>query len=44
MVRINDGYSNVERSDQPWSTGISLGEIDVLGYAETAEVCPVIAS
>ena len=40
MVRINDGYSNVESSDQAWSTGISFGEIDVLRFAEAAEVCP----
>jgi nuclear pore complex protein Nup98-Nup96 len=41
MVRINDGYSNVQGSDQPWSTGISFDEIDVLRFAEAAEVCSV---
>jgi nuclear pore complex protein Nup98-Nup96 len=42
MVRVNDGYSNDYGSGQPWSTGISFGEIDVLKFAEAAEVCPVI--
>lgn len=41
MVRVNDGYSNDYGSDQPWSTGISFGEIDVLRFAEAAEVCLV---
>lgn len=42
MVKVNDGYSNVQGSNQPWSSGISFGEIDVLRFAEAAEVCPVI--
>lgn len=42
MLRVNDGYSHDYGSDQPWSTGISFGEIEVLRFAEAAEVCPVI--
>ena len=42
LLKVNDGYNDIHGSNQPWSSGVSLGEIDVLSFAEAAEVCPVI--
>uniref|UniRef100_A0A093V7L7 Nucleoporin n=1 Tax=Talaromyces marneffei PM1 TaxID=1077442 RepID=A0A093V7L7_TALMA len=42
LVMINDGHSKVQSSDQPWSSGISLGEIDVLRFADAAESIDVL--